>query len=730
MDEIRPSEEVSASAPMPEKELLKPEMAFLSENPEAYGLIPDAQPLAAHHLLVAANGHSPEGGMGSPLYETAGTGVGDLEQNLYRSILPHTEECAHLLRAAFGDRCDRREHPVARYSAALAEAVAFRYLQNTDSSSFYAHTCAVLSHEVSTALKRLRDVLGSARESEAFDDVFFTVSMGICRVDELGGGRYALDLFMAGDFRLYLLDENGMAPLWCTPTPVFSYNSEEPFSGRRMEIHHPKPFALLLLSESICALNAAEYRAASERQAWVWRYRMRLEDYCMRLLTDCIREAEFGERAARFFTGRTHGRESASGAITFLLGGSSYEFFRSGCQSRLGVLEKAAALMPNGFDPMDAVPPPSRMDVEMTYLRRLLEQTPGLSDRLDAALRAMILEQIAHGERSTPPPPEDVPEYRRPVLEETLEVFRRYDRENAGDHACISENRHALRESLSDHWITLRPYLLDTPMAEEDDSRLRHRTMGNRIYEICLDMNRRLSEMLTAREQHLQEIRTVLEDSLEILDTRGNDWVCGRAGTDSSDAWIDGLHQKLPPLLGHLQIEWKEDTQQYRSLLAAYMAERERLFRMDIHPELGDFAASWQGIREGTLSEEVWEGFNRRLEADPTVAGFTELLGTLRRISLGTGALQKRIRARAAESRAARDLAGRPDLRVAALRGAAYEDRAWGSGVIAVMDTATRNDFRATVRRWKENCELFDLQSQAFGIYRSMYEAYIGSGGE
>ena len=41
-----------------ESEFLRPEMAFLAENPEAFGLVPDACPLATKHLLIAEIGRA------------------------------------------------------------------------------------------------------------------------------------------------------------------------------------------------------------------------------------------------------------------------------------------------------------------------------------------------------------------------------------------------------------------------------------------------------------------------------------------------------------------------------------------------------------------------------------------------------------------------------------------------------------------------------------------------
>ena len=68
-------------------EPLRPEMAFLAENPEAFGLVPDACPLATKHLLVAVNGHSAEGGVLSPVCEMQQPGIEGL-QALYGDLLP------------------------------------------------------------------------------------------------------------------------------------------------------------------------------------------------------------------------------------------------------------------------------------------------------------------------------------------------------------------------------------------------------------------------------------------------------------------------------------------------------------------------------------------------------------------------------------------------------------------------------------------------------------------
>jgi hypothetical protein len=239
-------------------------------------------------------------------------------------------------------------------------------------------------------------------------------------------------------------------------------------------------------------------------------------------------------------------------------------------------------------------------------------------------------------------------------------------------------------------------------------------------------MNRRLSALLEVRRETVASIGKLLADGLDTLDAEGNDWVCGRAGTDSVMAWADPLATQLPLMLQDLQRDWKQQTEQYRTLLTAYTAERNKLFLRDICEEKGSFSSDWRAMRDGCLPEGRWELFRDRLANAPDTEAFLNLFDSLYRISHGTGVLLHRIRTRAAENRMARDLSDRQDLQLLALRGAAYEDPDWGDAVVRVMDMATRNDFRATVRKWQRTCELIEKRKKAYMEYSAMYNAYMG----
>ncbi len=692
-------------------------MSFLAENPEAFGLVPDACPAVTSDLLIAANGHSATGGAAAPTFPVEAGGVDGLFDTLFGGLLPHTDDSIRLLRRTFGESEGMQEHLVSRYCAALAEGVALRVLTGAAKGASPEQTCALLGDEIPKKLARLRETVCDDGLT-ARDGIFYTVSLGICRITARGEGNYTLDIFSAGDFRVFLLDVEGLHPLWLTDTPVLSPDSPAAPRVKSMELHHPAPFGILLLSDSVCAVNAAEHRALRETPGLIWRYRMRLEDQLLRIMTSCVREQEFGERAARFFTGRSRGRESASGALAILRGDASYEVFRAACQARLARLEDMISLMPEGYDPDSVVEQIPRADMEKNHLRRLLDGEAGLSDRVAEALRLCALEKLNRGNPpSELPLPEDVPDYRRLGFDEVWSAYRRYDVANDTDRARVAENRRILRDNLTDHWIILRPYFLSLSSVSESEP-------CKRSYAACADMNGRLGRMLASRKEVLSRLDTLLSDSLTVLRTDGKDWLSGRAGDGSAAAWSQSLRDELPDALSPLLTTWKKESDRYRSLLSAYTYEREQLFRMDAETADGFFAADWQGISDGGLPDGRWEILAVCLNA-PHMAPYRELLESLRRVSEGTGVLLSRIGARGAERRMARELANRSDLRIHALRASAYEDADWGEAVVSLMDPAMRREHHAAVRRWQEICELNTRRAASFVEYRAAYGLYL-----
>ena len=699
---------------------LRENMSFLAENPEAFGMISDACPLASGTFLIAANGFEARDDHGSPVLKMPMEGADGLITGLFADLVENSEENRAALRMAFGQNKINPENTVPRFCAALAEVTALQTLGGSAKGASVEQTCLLLQAALNQNLAVFRERLALSREEDEIDPAFFSVSMGICRFSASDPDTYVVDMFTTGDFRVYLLDEHGMSVLWDEATPV-----DIPLRLRydRKVIRHPEPFALILLSEGTFTLNVAENRSLQESPGMLWRYRMRLEEYLVRLITDCIHDFEFSERATKFFSGRAQGRSDASGAVVFLNGNASYEVFRSLCCARLAELEKLIALLPEGYDSHHRPSLGTRMEIEQNYLDRLLKRNVGLSVRVSDAIRTMVTEMLERlGPLSASLPPEGVPGYKRIAWEDLYRAFRKYDQENDGDRARIRENRQMLREMFSEHWVTLRPIMLSFCHGGDDTE---HSDPGRSAYAACLEMNGRLADALVLRQNIVDSLERVLADSLDILQSQGNDWICGRVGLEGTRPFVKGMREVLPPLLEYLQTDWEEDTARYRRLHAAYTAERERLFRSDTRSGEGFFASEWQRICDGRMTDDWWEEIRACLAEKADTLVCAELWDSLQRLSWGTAALQDRIRARAVESRTARELADRTNLWADALRGAAYEDEAWGHAVISVMDTATRNDFRATVRRWQEACELSRCQDEAFAQYSEMYGRYL-----
>lgn len=699
---------------------LIPGMAFIAENPEAYGLVPDTCPVVTSNLLLAVNGHGATGGSLSLTYPVDEGGVDGLLDVLYGSLIPRTDENTRVLRATFGESEGMQEHPVARYCAALAEVTALQILDGDLKGASPRQVCAALGGEIPRKISRLRDTICDDGVTPR-DGALFSVSMGACRITPQGDGQYLLDVFSAGDFKVYLLDGKGMRPLWLEVTKNLSPDREGEVIHRQINLDHPEPFAILLLSESLCALSATETKVLRENPGMIWRYRMRLEEQILRLITACVREQEFGERATRFFMGRSHGRDSASGAMLICREGVSYEAYRSLCQTRLLDLEDTVSLLPEGYDPTRVPVRLSLEETEENHLRRMLERDNSLSSCVAEAVRLCILEKLERGDAGEVcPPPEDVPAYRRLTREEIYEAFRRHDEENDGDRARITENGYILRENLTDHWIALRPYLLSVSLRTPTPA-------AERSYAACADMNRRLGRMLAARRRRLSGLETMLADSLAILRAEERDWMEGRAADGSMEVWVDRLTRELPEALTSLSESWKTETEGYRSLMTAYTYERELLFRMDTDPADGFFGVDFHALQKGEMMDHRRLAIGEALSAAPA---YLELWESLCRVSKGTGALYTRIKGRGAERRMAREMADRMDIRMAALRASAYEDEDWGDSVVSIMDPPMRREYMDVVRRWLETKELTAKRAEAYALYSASWQAFLPDGGE
>ncbi len=732
MDEYRYTDEQPVVEPVaPVAVSPQKGMAFLAENPESFGFVTDAFPVATGECLIAAHGRRADPGMISPTYPMGNDGVDGLLDGIFCDLISKNDANRFILNHTFVEDRVQTDHPVARYAAAMAEMVAFGILSEADEDTTLDELSRRLGTEIPRALDGLREAICNdgltSREAKLYE-----VSLGICRMQSVGNGNHLLDLFTTGNFNAYLLDANGLRPLQVDKAEDLSPECPNaPLVGKRLRLKHPEPFAILLLSGGASSVNAAEQRSLRESPGLIWHYRMRLEAYILRILTACVREEEFGERANRFFTGRSHGRDSASGSLLVSRGEISYPAFRSNCLARLRHVEDLIALLPDGYDPERVTRLPARAETENTYIRRLLVQERGLVSRVSEALRVLALHKLACLDKpgEVPPLTVDAPEFRRLSFEDIYEAYRLYDVENDADRALLLENQRALRDHFADHWITLRPLLetvtesVEAPSAEAALAR----EQCERSYELCLSLNARLGDALSERRCKLYRLKGMLADALRILETEENDWLCGRACHEQAVTFGRTLAEEIPVAVSEMLEVREIDTDRYRSLLTAYMTERDRLFACDTVAPHGFFAADWQTILTGTMTEARWADLHASAaEADLTAPEggrpYSDLMETLHRISRGTGALMTRINARAAAQRMARDLSGRVELQIAAVRASAYEDPDWGPEVAAILDTSHRNNYFGVVRRWQETRELMAKREAAYREYRKLYE--------
>ena len=711
MDALSHTHESNHTAtPLP----LREGLAFLSENPEAFGLISDARPIVADGWMVATNGSDTDEGVLARSFPPT-EGIDGLYDTVFAGILPRSPLTAEILAGTLGS--GKRGTSIARYAAVLSEAVIAHLLSGMPAEITYSEMTRQLGQAVSRSLVGLRENCNRMGVPEQ-DAELYAVSLAVCRARYVGDGHHVIDLLVAGDYRAYLLDADGMRPLRLPDADEINPDGEPaPLAGKRIDLYHPDPFAILLLSGSACSVNAAEQQSLRSNPGLAWRYRMRLEASILRIVTTLASESDFGSRASQFFTGRACGRDSASGAMLPRRGDVPFSAFRSACLSRLRHVEDMIALLPDGYDPTRIPPLPSRVENEHNYIQRLLTQESGLLERTTEALRILAFEKLTCPSDEVPPLPEDVPELRRLRFEEIEEVYRVYDAENTEDYDRIEENRSVMREQMAAHWVTLRPILLQAcggDGAEQSD--------GDVAYASLLRLNARLAKLYRERNECMAEVTRKLEKQTATLRAEGDDWLHGRGDDGRAALWADTAAADLSAALRGFADTYERTEDEYRTLLTTYVDERARLFERDAEQADGFFFAVWEAVLHGRLSEEQTAAYRAAI-ADETAGDFyTQLWDDVCVISRGTGARIRRVQERSADRRAVRDISERAELRIAALRASAYQDPDWGEAVCDLLDTPHRTSYFTMVRRWQETCELRARQAAAYEEYRKLYE--------
>ena len=293
-DGIRPGWDISADEEEPEEMPFAARWlptAFLCGSPASYGLLTDAMPAATRHLLIAANGFASAGGVSMPLYTACEGGTEELMRETFPMLRPGGVR-EDILRMTFGDCTRQREHPLARFCAALAEAVGTDYLIAAEEGDGYVETfrrdgngtdafpdvCRELGLRLSEELGRLqsnltdRDSAGGARRRRGLPAVspeYFEVSFCACRVKPgAEDGDYTLELFSAGDLNVFLLDGVGLFPLWTQRTERVSPETGDAMAGRRLVLRHPEPCATPRRTASCRSVTDCGWRSAFCALCW------------------------------------------------------------------------------------------------------------------------------------------------------------------------------------------------------------------------------------------------------------------------------------------------------------------------------------------------------------------------------------------------------------------------------------------------------------------------------
>lgn len=689
---------------------------FLSENPESFGQITSARPVATGAWAVAAHGYALPDGT-HPLFTAEEPGVLGLLQEVYDGILTPGEDHIRPLRHTFGESDGRQDHPVARYAAVLAQIAAMDMLSAPSSVSLPCNALAdKLSCAVADKLDDFRVHMNRLSSEGDLPPDAFSVAIAACRITEQGDA-YTVDLLGAGDYGFFLLDEQGLSPLWPASVPPLSPVGMGRMPHRSVRLTPNGPFAVVILSGRLFASDEGEGAWPAGHR---WRERMKREELLLRTVAMAPVEEDFGDRAARAYVGQTAAEDSVTGAVLYCRG--TYEELYAMCKSRLRCMEDLMALLPDGYDADHPDEHPPLASVENEFVHAAFTAHPELLQRTADRLSEMVLSLLQR--EDTAAEVDRSPD--RLTYADVYEVFAHFDEENREDRQQIETNRRIIRDLLCDHWITLRPVLCPDEACDEVEP-----TYGaacERAYASCCRMNARLTSLLNDRKKALSDMISLLDESLRILRASGDDWARGRAGDANALAWMARMKDQWPGALSAMEGGWAEGSEAYRCLQSAYTAERENLFLRDTHPEEGVWRSTYEAIQNGRLPRGSWNLYAERcVEVEDGMTGdaYAELLLVLRTVSESIRVLLERVEGRAADRRAAHRIAGNEARQTACLRGVLRRDPAWEACAEILTDESLRMEYDAVVRRWEETRNLIHRRSAAFDEYYRMYTTYL-----
>lgn len=712
--------------------------AFLANNPESFGLTSETYPIVGETYIISAHGVS-EQHVGTLVHDIGAQTPSEWFESVYAaSLVGYDPALADaLIQYNFKNWEQWQEQPLSRCGAILCQMLLRKYFERLEDEPIEPNWLAV-SEELSDGLRNLHEsvrIMGFCSEEV---DVPTSAAIGAAYVRRVAEDCFYITMLSAGAFRFYLLDKNGMAPLWLERSYPLSEDGFGRLEMRQVHIEKSEPFAVVVLSENVCRnfrLDHVDDDKLQMQRGLVWRDRMRLERVLLHAVDESDTADRFPECAAHAFGGYiAAGETGASGALSVI--GASFERFADMCRMRLQRVEETLELLPDGYDPERRIAPQTLAYTEREFADGLLGRSHALQnymfDVVSEHLEAMLSPLAMRLEEAYEPLRDD-----GPLQGNLVEgVFRSYDDINMLDRRQIGVNQHKIEQLLADHWITLRPVFL-ADQCDED-------SIQEKIYTCCLRMNRSLLSMQRKRRECMNMLMAYLQTRYTALSADTEDYILGRAGDDSVYTQMKSLADGVLDATAKVRTQWQSQGDGYRSMLTAYTAERERLFRMDVDR---DTFLTYRDIFNGTLPDTEWESLSERVErtlSDDYVA----LLDVLRALSQHNGQLRSMIVEKDAVGRTCRELAGRRDCQCDALLAILRGENGWTWRTDATKDKTDLhmdselgrsegtdvmpashdivNHYHALVRRWHEVQKHYARQEEAYTRYRDMYTGFLG----
>ena len=703
--------------------------AFLAENPEAFGFVSEAFPIATRSMLVSADGKPTKKGMIPPTYVYPYNDLNRLFDSLFADVLDNSEENLDIIEKSLVGTENGYEHLVTRYAAVMSQALACQTMRSTPSDYSTEKTGAEyfadrLGKNIAVGLSRLRDAMaefGGLAPSAAED---FSVSLAVCRIDNVSGDEFAINMFGAGNFKFFLLDYEGMKVLWEEKLPrIDAADSSEAapaLAYKTVTLKKTMPFAVIVLSDGACDHSGdsnSTSAVSTSREALVWRERMKLEEVMLRMIVGSANEQGFEARCMQYFSGHIVSDDSASGAMTLV--GTSYDIFSTECRRRLEVLENTMTLLPDGYDAQD---PPSISDFDTTesvFLDDLAERYPSLRSTTAATLSRHIkiaIMGILNNNTSELEEDSVVP------LDYIRQVYRLFDSENDSDRAQLQVNQRLICELMADNWITLRPLFCYPAEGEDEDNE--YRAEDAAAYSRCLEMNEELTRLANRRTSLIDSLYKEVKQCAELMTEKRDELVLNRIPRADFDDISGRLIDKIPSAAEALRAEWDESSDRARDLLAKYSAARAELFANDVKYAL---VPCYDSILDGSVGNGFWSEIKENVLQtmdDESAPDVLRIVDMIKIISDNCGEIYDAIGTRAAEKRTVRHISGDSTWNKICLRAMMRELPGWEDSDIARIDDSMRSEYRAMIARWREALTLVNKQKEAFAEYYKVYTAF------